>query len=90
MKRYYLNAEGRVQGVGFRYFVYEHAIKMKLTGYVKNLDDGSVDMEIQGEGDFIDNFEALLMKGNKYVKVKKLNIKELDAIGNENNFNILY
>lgn len=90
MKRYYLSAKGRVQGVGFRYFVYEQAAAMDLTGYVKNLHDGSVVMEVQGVGNFIDSFEAILMKGNRYIKVKKLDIRELDAVSNEKNFNILY
>ena len=90
MKRYYLSAKGRVQGVGFRYFVYEQAVNMNLTGYVKNLYDGSVEIEIQGMGDFIDRFEATLMEGNRYIKVKKLDIRELDAVSNEKNFNILY
>jgi acylphosphatase len=39
---------GRVQGVGFRYFVYKRAHELELAGWVRNRVDGSV--EIQGEG----------------------------------------
>ena len=41
--------KGRVQGVGFRYFCYTEANKMNLTGYVRNLYDGNVEMEVQGD-----------------------------------------
>jgi acylphosphatase len=46
--RVYLIASGRVQGVGFREFVRRIASSMSLTGFVKNLDDGNV--EIMAEG----------------------------------------
>ena len=40
---------GRVQGVGFRYYSVNKARQLGLTGWVKNLCDGSVEMEVQGE-----------------------------------------
>ena len=46
-KHYYF--DGRVQGVGFRYKAMYLARRVDLTGWVKNLDDGRVEMEIQGE-----------------------------------------
>lgn len=46
--RFYLRFTGRVQGVGFRYTNMTIADKLGLTGWIENLDDGSVDMEIQG------------------------------------------
>jgi len=41
--------EGHVQGVGFRYFVKECADKYKLTGWVRNRYDGSVELTAEGE-----------------------------------------
>lgn len=40
---------GRVQGVGFRYYVLRTANALGLDGWVKNRDDGSVEMVVQGE-----------------------------------------
>ena len=40
---------GRVQGVGFRYYAVNKANQLGLTGWVKNLPDGTVEMEVQGE-----------------------------------------
>ncbi|MBJ3815304.1 acylphosphatase [Shimwellia pseudoproteus] len=41
---------GRVQGVGFRYSTQQQAIKLGLTGYARNLDDGSVEVLVCGPG----------------------------------------
>ncbi|MHC4636105.1 MAG: acylphosphatase [Planctomycetota bacterium] len=46
---------GRVQGVGFRFTVLNVARRCRLTGYVKNLPDGSVEMIVQGFPDEIEN-----------------------------------
>jgi acylphosphatase len=40
---------GLVQGVGYRYFIYRHAVQLGLVGYVKNLFDGSVEIVVEGE-----------------------------------------
>src|SRR5262249_31006261 len=45
-KRYFIR--GRVQGVGFRYFVERVAAELKLTGYTRNLDDGRVEVYAVG------------------------------------------
>lgn len=45
---------GRVQGVGFRYYAVNKANQLGLTGWVKNLPDGTVEMEVQGEEPLID------------------------------------
>ena len=46
--RVYLKIHGRVQGVGYRYFVQKHANDLGLTGWVQNKQDGTVDAEFQG------------------------------------------
>jgi len=46
---------GRVQGVGFRYTAHRAAIRNQLTGFVRNLPDGSVEMLAQGQAQDIDD-----------------------------------
>ncbi len=40
---------GMVQGVGFRYFVQRRALRLGLTGFVRNLSDGNVEVEAEGD-----------------------------------------
>ena len=47
--RKHILVSGRVQGVGFRYRTYYLAQNLGLTGWVQNLDDGRVEMELQGD-----------------------------------------
>ncbi len=54
---------GRVQGVGFRVHARQGARKLGLTGWVRNLDDGRVEMVISGESDQVDKFLDWLPKG---------------------------
>ena len=61
--------EGRVQGVGFRYTVKDLARGFDVCGLVKNLDDGSVELQMMGAADEIDAFlreiiEESAMAGN--------------------------
>lgn len=49
MVRFSIIISGRVQGVGYRQFCWEKALKMACTGWVKNLPDGRVQAEVQGE-----------------------------------------
>lgn len=47
-QRYFLRWEGQVQGVGFRFTNTNLAQARSLTGWVRNMEDGSVEMELQG------------------------------------------
>lgn len=48
--------EGRVQGVGFRYTVKDLARGFDVTGWVKNLPDGTVELQVAGESDEVADF----------------------------------
>ncbi len=59
-KRVHIRIEGRVQGVGFRAFVEDHANRLGLTGWVRNRWDGSVDAAAEGpELDLIEFIKAV-------------------------------
>ena len=59
-QRYFLRWEGRVQGVGFRFTNTNLAQARSLTGWVRNMEDGSVEMELQGTpANIVSQLEAL-------------------------------
>jgi acylphosphatase len=54
---------GRVQGVGFRWFVGENARKLGVAGWVRNREDGTVEVAAEGDGQAIESLRARLAKG---------------------------
>jgi acylphosphatase len=48
--------EGRIQGVGFRYTVKQIAMGFDITGWIRNLADGNVELQIMGEEDEVEAF----------------------------------
>lgn len=76
---------GRVQKVGFRIEVAALAERLGLTGKIKNLPDGSVDLEIQGEKNKID-FLVKFMNSLIRIKITDTKAEEIDVIENETEF----
>lgn len=90
MKRYHIIVKGRVQGVGFRYHAKYAALKTNITGWAKNLNNGDVEIEAQGEDKFLDAFIKLLEKGNGFSKVTSIFKTDIPLIKKENSFNAVY
>lgn len=59
----YVAVRGRVQGVGFRWFVRERARALGLTGWVRNRPDGSVEVLAFGDDTALQRLRALLRSG---------------------------
>lgn len=70
----YLKVYGRVQGVGFRFFTEKIASRFDILGYVKNLDDGSVEIVAQGSEVNLQKFIKEIKIGPILSKVEKLDI----------------
>ena len=82
MKRYYIVYEGIVQGVGFRWKIMTLARKYNLTGYVRNLDNGNVEAEVQGNG--VDEFlKESLSRRSLYPKTKESLMSDSEIIHND-------
>jgi len=88
MIRYYVLVEGRVQGVGFRYFCQMNAANLKLTGWVRNMDNGMVEMEVQGDEKIIIKLINTINKGNFFIRIDSLSKKQIDLVSNESKFKI--
>ena len=65
---------GRVQGVGFRYYSVNKARQLGLTGWVRNLYDGSVEMEVQGPERFIDEL-IIFLQNRIFVEIDDIKAK---------------
>jgi acylphosphatase len=68
---------GRVQGVGFRYFVERVAAELELTGYTRNLDDGRVEVYAAGSPANLAELSQRLWKGPRFADVR--GVEEQDA-----------
>lgn len=65
---------GSVQGVGFRYYSVNKAKQLGLTGWVRNLYDGTVEMEVQGEESGIDEL-ILFLDRQRYIHIEKMTVR---------------
>jgi len=74
-KRYFVR--GRVQGVGFRYFVENVANDLQLTGYTRNVDDGRVEVYAVGPQSKLSELAQWLWKGPRFADVR--GVEEQDA-----------
>ena len=63
MESIHLEIRGRVQGVGFRWYVVDTARELRLAGWVKNRSDGNVELAAAGESDALARFEAAVTSG---------------------------
>lgn len=80
---------GRVQGVGFRYFVRRLAQASGLSGYVRNLRDGRVEFVVQGEVDSIDSVIEQIRTGPSHARVSDVSLEELAQDIDTSGFEIL-
>jgi acylphosphatase len=67
---------GRVQGVGFRYFTHDAALREGVGGWVRNLPDGGVEAEVEGEIAAVDRVEAALRRGPSSARVDHVIVEE--------------
>ena len=79
---------GRVQGVGFRYFVQEAADREGVTGYVCNLPDGSLEAYVEGEADAVTRVERAIRMGPGGARIKDVNVDDEEPAGGYKEFSI--
>jgi acylphosphatase len=79
---------GRVQGVGFRWFAWDAAMREGLSGFVHNLPDGSVEAVVEGERDALDRFEWKISSGPRGARVDHVNRETGPATGQYQGFSI--
>jgi acylphosphatase len=70
METIHLEVSGRVQGVGFRWFVVEKARQLRLAGWVKNRSDGNVEIAAAGDAASLELLEAAVVAGPAGAQVR--------------------
>ena len=79
-------ASGRVQGVGFRYFVLRQAQSENICGFVRNLNDGRIEFFLQGEADAVSRVLGQIRVGPDYAQVSELQYIDADKISGITDF----
>ena len=77
---------GRVQGVGFRYFVKCHADIHRLSGYAKNRIDGRVEFLLQGDQADVDAVVAQIRQGPDYARVDEVSLNRAESVSEQKGF----
>ncbi|GBD06821.1 Acylphosphatase [bacterium HR21] len=75
MVRARVRVRGRVQGVGFRWFVLHHARQLGVKGYVRNCPDGSVEVVVEGEPAVVERLLELVRLGPPPARVQAVEVQ---------------
>jgi acylphosphatase len=67
---------GTVQGLFFRQFIKDNAERNNIRGFARNLDDGRVEVFIEGDNENVDKMVDLCQKGPKHAKIDNVEIRE--------------
>ncbi|HXT71437.1 MAG TPA: acylphosphatase [Vicinamibacterales bacterium] len=79
---------GRVQGVGFRYFTQEAAEVEGMSGWVRNLPDGRVEVLAEGDAEALERFALKLARGPAMARVDVVETSEETPYGRGGNFTV--
>ncbi len=83
-----LIASGRVQGVGFRWFIQRQANELALNGFVRNLPNGDVEIEAVGPPASIDKLIQKTRTGPAFASVAGVGIEWLDSCPEHESFEV--
>lgn len=75
----HLRVAGRVQGVGFRWHVRREALRYRVSGWVRNLPDGDVEVAAEGRGDDLEALIEAVRRGPSGSRVDRLDRTELES-----------
>jgi acylphosphatase len=79
---------GRVQGVGFRWFVRDVATRTGVAGWVRNLPDGRVEALVEGERESVMRVESALRSGPRGARVEHVVVDDDEPTGEHGDFSI--
>ncbi len=77
MRRVTAIVRGRVQGVGYRASVHRRISRLNVTGYVRNLPDGTVELDIQGSEPDVEDALEIAHDGSPFSSVDSIDIRDM-------------
>ncbi len=86
--RVHVFIDGFVQGVAFRFFAEKHANRLSLTGWVRNLADGRVEVLAEGPAAEIETFLDRLREGPRMARVDRFDVRREKATAEFHDFHI--
>lgn len=90
LRRAHLRIHGLVQGVSFRACARDEATRLKITGWVRNLDDGDVEALAEGAPDDVDRFIQWCHQGPPHAEVESVTLSDDDdATGEFKSFEVV-
>ncbi|WP_375385699.1 acylphosphatase [uncultured Microbacterium sp.] len=81
MRRVHVTVDGQVQGVGYRYTARLIAVEAGVTGWVRNRRDGTVEAEVEGAEDAVDEMLAWMAEGPPGARVDAARVTEIPPAG---------
>lgn len=81
MKTLRVKIKGVVQGIFFRKFVKDNADELSVRGFVRNLEDGRIEMVMEGKDDKVNELLIKCKKGPKHSEIKEIEIEEIKHQG---------
>lgn len=85
----HLVIRGRVQGVFFRQSAKEHADRLRLTGWIRNLPSGDVEALIEGDSNQVRDFISWCHRGPEHAEVASVDESLAPATGTFSNFSVI-
>jgi len=89
-RRIHVIVEGRVQGVFFRAYTRNEAVRLGLTGWVRNRSDGSVEALVEGDKTAVEMMLEWFQQGSPHSKVAKVHVVEESPLGTTGTFEVHY
>ncbi len=90
MERLHAVVHGDVQGVGFRYFVQRKAQQLGLRGWVRNNDDGTVELVAEGPRPDLEHLRRAVEEGPRMARVDRVDAQWSAAAGNLDRFDLAW
>ncbi len=90
MERLHAVVRGDVQGVGFRYFVQRRAQQLGLHGWVRNNDDGSVELVAEGGRQELEQLKHAVEEGPRQSRVDRVETRWSEATGGLDRFELTW